>query len=111
VQEGVEAWRSGRLTQMGQLMRESGASSVYDYESGSPHLTTLYEILCECPGVYGARFSGGGFRGACIGLSDPKRREETVTFIAERYPAAHADIAGLYSIHFCRTSEAAHLMD
>lgn len=111
VQEGVEAWRSGRIEQMGQLMRESGASSVYNYESGSPRLTTLYEILCECPGVYGARFSGGGFRGSCIGLSDPNEREEIVAFIAERYPAAHADIAGLYSIHFCQTSEAAHLMD
>jgi len=111
VQEGVEAWRSGRIEQMGQLMRESGASSVYNYESGSPHLTTLYEILCECPGVYGARFSGGGFRGSCIGLSDPNQREEIVAFIADRYPAAHTDIAGLYSIHFCQTSEAAHLMD
>ncbi len=111
VQEGVEAWRSGRIEQMGQLMRESGASSVYDYESGSPHLTTLYEILCECPGVHGARFSGGGFRGSCIGLSDPNQREEIMAFVAERYPVAHTDIAGLYSIHFCQTSDAAHLMD
>ena len=111
VQEGVEAWRSGRIEQLGQLMRESGASSVYNYESGSPHLTTLYEILCECPGVYGARFSGGGFRGSCIGLSDPNQREEILAFIDQRYPAAHADIAGLYSVHFCQTSEAAHLMD
>lgn len=111
VQEGVEAWRSGRIEQLGQLVRESGASSVYNYESGSPHLTTLYGILCECPGVYGARFSGGGFRGACIGLSDPNQREEIVAFIDKRYPAAHTDIAGLYSIHFCQTSEAAHLMD
>ncbi len=111
VQEGVNAWRSGRMEQLGQLMRESGASSVYNYESGSPHLTTLYEILCECPGVYGARFSGGGFRGSCIGLSDPNQREEIVACIDKHYPAAHTDIAGLYSIHFCQTSEAAHLMD
>ncbi|MBN1246466.1 MAG: GHMP kinase [Anaerolineae bacterium] len=110
VQAGVEAWRAGDIGRLGELMRESGASSVYNYESGCPHLTTLYEILSECPGVYGARFSGGGFRGACIGLSDPDRREEIIAFIAERYPAAHPDIAGLFSVHFCQTGEAARLL-
>jgi galactokinase len=110
VQMGVEAWRSGRIEEVGRLMRESGSSSVNNYESGSPHLTTLYEILCECPGVYGARFSGGGFRGSCIGLSDPRRRDEITAFIAARYPAAHPDIVDLYSIHFSQTSGAAHLL-
>lgn len=111
VQAGVEAWRAGDIEQMGQLMRESGASSVHNYESGCPHLTTLYEILRECPGVYGARFSGGGFRGSCIGLSDPARRDEITAWIAARYPEAHPDISNAYSIHFCQTSEAAQLVD
>jgi galactokinase len=110
VQAGVAAWREGDIEGLGELMRESGASSVYNYESGSPHLTTLYKILSECPGVYGARFSGGGFRGSCIGLSDPNRRDEIVAFIADRYPAVHPDIAGLFSVHFCKTSEAARLL-
>jgi len=111
VRQGVEAWRSGQIGRMGQLMRESGASSVHNYESGCPHLTSLYEILCDCPGVHGARFSGGGFRGSCIGLSDPGRREEIATYIDARYPAMHPDIAGFYSIHFCQTGEAAHMLD
>jgi len=111
VTQGVAAWRAGEIDRMGRLMRESGASSVHNYESGSPYLTTLYEVLCNCPGVYGARFSGGGFRGSCIGLSDPSRREEIIEHIAAYYPAAHPDIAGLYSVHFCRTGEAARLLD
>ncbi|MGC9467914.1 MAG: galactokinase family protein [Anaerolineae bacterium] len=110
VREGVEAWRQGDLAWMGQLMKESGASSVHNYESGSPHLTSLYELLCECPGVYGARFSGGGFRGSCIALSDPTFRDEITSFISTRYPAAHPDIADCYSIHFCHTGEAAHVI-
>jgi galactokinase/galacturonokinase len=111
VEAGVEAWREGDIERLGQLMRQSGASSVHNYESGSPHLTSLYKVLSECPGVYGARFSGGGFRGSCIGLSDPKRRDEIVRYIAEHYPAAHPDIAGLFSVHFCHSSEDAQLLD
>lgn len=111
VQAGLAAWQAGDVTRMGELMRASGRSSVYNYQSGSPHLTTLYELLCECPGVYGARFSGGGFRGSCIALSRPDHREEIVAFLAERYPAAHPDIAACYSVHFCQTSKAAQLIN
>jgi galacturonokinase len=111
VREGVEAWRTGDIERLGHLVRASGASSVYNYESGSPHLTSLYHILCDCPGVYGARFSGGGFRGSCIALSHPAYREEIAAFIASRYPVAHPDVADDYSIHFCQTSEAASVMD
>ncbi len=102
VRAGVSAWRAGDLGHVGQLMKESGASSVYNYESGSPYLITLYNILSECPGVYGARFSGGGFRGSCIGLSDPGHREEIEAYIAARYPEAHPDITEHYSVHFCK---------
>ncbi len=110
VREGVDAWRAGDIERLGELMRASGASSVYNYESGCLHLTTLYEILCDCPGVYGARFSGGGFRGSCVALSHPDYREAITAFIADRYPAAHPDIANRYSIHFCRSSEAAQVI-
>ncbi len=110
VREGVEAWRAGDIGRMGELMRASGASSVHNYESGSPHLTSLYEILCACPGVYGARFSGAGFRGSCVALSNPAYREEIEAFISAHYPAKHPDIVDWYSVHFCHTSEAARLI-
>ncbi len=111
VQQGVTAWRKGEIDAVGELMRASGASSVYNYESGCPQLTTLYEILSECPWVYGARFSGGGFRGSCIGLSHPDFRAEIKAFVAERYPIAHPDIQGQYSVHFCRSDGPARLLN
>jgi galactokinase len=111
VRAGVEAWRAGDLEEMGTLINASGASSVHNYESGCPHLVTLYNILRECPGVYGARFSGGGFRGSCIGLVDPAYREEIERTIAARYPAAHPDVADLYSVHFCRLDGPARLLN
>ncbi|MBN1873154.1 MAG: GHMP kinase [Anaerolineae bacterium] len=111
VRAGVAAWRVGDVPQVGQLMRESGASSVYNYESGCPQLITLYNLLCECPGVYGARFSGGGFRGSCIGLSDPASREEILATLASRYPQIHPEVADTYSVHFCKSDGPARLLN
>jgi galactokinase len=111
VREGVKAWRAGDLERMGQLINESGASSVHNYESGCPPLITLYEILRDCPGVYGARFSGGGFRGSCIGLVDPACRREIQTTIDARYPALHPEVAEAYSLHFCKLDGPARIWD
>ncbi len=102
VAEGVEAWQAGDLARLGTLVTESGESSIKYYESGSPQLITLYETLRETPGVYGARFSGAGFRGSCLALVQPGAREEVAETIHRRYPAAHPEEAAAYSIHFCR---------
>jgi galactokinase len=111
VREGIAAWQAGDMAEMGRLINESGASSMVNYESGCPHLITLYKILRDCPGVYGARFSGGGFRGSCIGLIDPAYREEIVATIDAQYPAAHPQMANRYSIHFCHPDGPARLWD
>lgn len=100
VQQGVVAWEAGDLIYFGQLMAQSGHSSITNYECGSPHLISIYEILNDCPGVYGARFSGAGFRGCCIGLSDPAQREAIAEAVHRAYPARHPEMKGKYSIHF-----------
>jgi galactokinase len=111
VREGIVAWQKGDLETMGHLINESGASSIHNYECGCPHLITLYDILKRCPGVYGTRFSGGGFRGSCVGLIDPAAREEIKDIIDAQYPIAHPDVADSYSIHFCRPDGPARRLD
>jgi galactokinase/galacturonokinase len=37
------------------------------------------------PGVYGGRFSGAGFKGACIALVDPAHTAEIENTLTERY--------------------------
>lgn len=90
VREGVTAWESGNIEWLGRLSFESCRSSIQNYECGSPELIALYDILRETPGVYGGRFSGAGFKGACIALIDPAEREnvrERVTRLyLERFP-------------------------
>ncbi len=102
VSEGVLAWQKGDLLRFGELMNESGESSIKYYESGSPQLITLYKILRDTPGVYGARFSGAGFRGSCIALIDPSARASIAEAVHRRYPGAHPNEAAVYSIHFCK---------
>jgi galactokinase len=109
VREGVIAWQKGDLEMVGRLINESGASSIQNYECGCPHLITLYNILRECPGVYGARFSGGGFRGSCIALTDSAYREEIKATIDAQYPLVHPDVADQYSVHFCKPDDSARL--
>lgn len=101
VAAGEEAWRRGDIQAFGRLINESGESSVKWYESGSPQLITLYETLRETPGVYGARFSGAGFRGSCIALVDPAAKKEIAEAVHAVYPVRHPEEASRYSIHFC----------
>ena len=74
VATGCEAWSQGRLTELGQLITASGASSVENFESGSPPLVELWERLRATPGVLGTRFSGAGFGGSCLVLARPDTR-------------------------------------
>ena len=107
VPRAVDAWRRGDLGEFGNLMNQSGESSIGNYECGDPHLIALYRILAATPGVYGARFSGGGFRGCCIALVNPQRHEEIASAIRERYPKEHPDTANTFSVHFCSTGDGA----
>uniref|UniRef100_A0A0D2ZX48 GHMP kinase C-terminal domain-containing protein n=1 Tax=Brassica oleracea var. oleracea TaxID=109376 RepID=A0A0D2ZX48_BRAOL len=42
----------------------------------SEPLIQLYKILLNAPGVYGALFSGAGFRGCCVAFVDAEKAEE-----------------------------------
>jgi galactokinase len=111
VSEGIEAWQAADIRRFGELVTESGESSIKFYESGSPQLITLYEILRDTPGVYGTRFSGAGFRGSCIALVDPAARQDIAERIHACYPVAHPSEADVYSIHFCQPDGQAVLLE
>lgn len=111
VAQGEAAWTAGDIAAFGRLVNASGESSVKWYECGSPQLITLYETLRETRGVFGARFSGAGFRGSCIALVDPAAVDEIAAAVHEVYPARHADEATRYSMHVCEPDGHARLLD
>lgn len=107
VEKGIEAWGNGDLKTFGQLMNKSGDSSVHQYESGCEELTTIFEILKETEGVYGARFSGAGYRGCCIGLINPAYKEAIKQKIDDIYPVQHPAYKDVYAVHFCKVDDGA----
>jgi galactokinase/galacturonokinase len=109
--DGVEAWRRGDLAGFGELMSASGESSIRNYECGTPELVTLYELLRETPGVYGARFSGAGFGGSCVALADPAAGEEIADAVSRGYAAAHSDAAANAGCHLCTPAGPARFVD
>ena len=73
------------LQLFGKLSFDSCESSIHNYECGSPELIAIYEIMRSMQGVYGGRFSGAGFKGACIAMVDPAYKEEIEKTLTQKY--------------------------
>ncbi|MCR5783019.1 MAG: GHMP kinase [Clostridia bacterium] len=105
VEKGARAWRRGDIDAFGRLSFESGASSISKWETGSPELKTLYDIMTETDGIYGGRFSGAGFKGCCMALVDPAFEESIEREVTERYLAAFPELRGRFSVHVCHSAD------
>ena len=105
VSQGIVAWRNGDLKEFGHLVFESGKSSIEQWETGSPELIKLYEIMAETDGIYGGRFSGAGFKGCCMAIIDPKKQDSIVETVRERYISAFPHLAEKFSAHICGTAD------
>ncbi len=101
VTEGIKAWEDGDIERFGQYVFDSCESSMNNYECGSPELIALYHIMRRTPGIYGGRFSGAGFKGACIALVDPSRQEEIRTFVTNEYLREYPQYRDSFEIFFC----------
>ena len=106
---GAEAWRRGDLDAYGQLVFESGRSSVENYECGCPELITMYNIMTATDGIYGGRFSGAGFKGCCMALIDPDKAEDVQRTVTEKYLRAYPHLEGKYSFHLCDSADGVQL--
>ena len=104
VQKGAEAWRRGDLEEYGRLSFESGRSSIYNWETGSPELKKLYEIMTRTDGIYGGRFSGAGFKGCCMALIDPAFEESIREKVTAEYLKEFPMLEGKYSVHICQSA-------
>lgn len=105
VSKGLEYWKKGDLVSYGKLINESGMRSIVNYECGSPELIKLYEILHKLPGVYGARFSGAGFKGCCMALLDPAYIDSIKEVVEKEYLEEFPELAGRYQAFICDTAD------
>ena len=89
----------------GRLSFESGKSSIYNWETGSPELKELYEIMTRTDGIYGGRFSGAGFKGCCMALIDPSFEDHIRETVTREYLKAFPQLEGKYSFHICESAD------
>lgn len=109
VEKAAEAWRTGDIDTYGRLSFESGESSITMWETGSPELKTLYELMTKTNGIYGGRFSGAGFKGCCMALIDPKFEESIIEKIDTEYLKQFPNLEGKYSAHICASANGVSL--
>ena len=105
VQCGAEAWRRGDIVEYGKLSFESGHSSVYNWETGSDELRTLYQIMERTDGIYGGRFSGAGFKGCCMAMIDPAYAESIERKVTAEYLKVFPKLEGKYCFHLCDSAD------
>lgn len=110
VRKGVTAWESGNIELFGQLSKESCESSIHNYECGSPELIAIYEIMSKIDGVWGGRFSGAGFKGACIALVDPAKKEHIREELTREYLKRFPEYKETFEVHFCKTDDGARFV-
>lgn len=107
VREAVTAWEAGNMEWFGDLSYRSCESSINCYECGSPELIALYEIMRNTQGIYGGRFSGAGFKGACIAICDSEQTENIAKQVREQYLARFPQYADTFRCVFCDTHDGA----
>lgn len=110
VLQGIAAWREGDLATFGRLIAESGRSSIENYECGSEPLIALYRILIDTDGIYGARFSGAGFRGCCVALVDPQQSNAAMARIRAAYRAKYPELSKNASVFTCQPDDGARIL-
>lgn len=110
VRQGVTAWETGNLKLFGKLSFDSCESSIHNYECGSPELIAIYEIMRTLPGVYGGRFSGAGFKGACIALVAPERKEEIEKELTRQYLEKFPEYEQTFKVYFVKPDDGARFI-
>ena len=110
VREGVTAWETGNLEWLGSLSKASCESSIHNYECGSPELIAIYNAMLTTDGIYGGRFSGAGFKGACIALVDPAKKESIEKEITEKYLEQFPQYKNSFKVYFCKSDDGARFI-
>ena len=111
VRQGVTAWETGNLKLFGKLSFDSCESSIHNYECGSPELIAIYEIMRQLPGVYGGRFSGAGFKGACIALVDPAYKENIQKVLTEKYLEQFPEYEKTFQVFWVKPDDGARFVE
>ena len=71
VLEFTQVLSTGDYSTAGKLMRDSHESLSANFAVSTPQMDVVVRTLCETPGVYGSRMTGGGFGGCVVTMCTP----------------------------------------
>lgn len=101
LEKGIGYWEKGDIEKFGELMKESGGSSIKNYECGVIQTIEIHKILNSMNEGYGARFSGAGFGGSCIGfIKSRNNKKQILKKLEEKYLKKFPDLKGRFKIIF-----------
>lgn len=103
--EGIAAWQSGEINKFGQLIFDSGDSSIRNYENGSLELCELHNIAKNTYGIYGGQFAGAGFSGCYMAIVDPNYTQQIKNSVTLRYLTTFPKLKEHFCLCFCDTSD------
>jgi len=104
VEQGAAALARSDLTTFGDLMKSSHRSLRDDYRVSCQELDLLVDLALGCPGVYGARMTGGGFGGCTVNLVRPEAVDEFRRVVSENYARV---VGRAPEIYVCQPAEGA----
>lgn len=110
VKKGINFFKEGKLKEFGQLIFESGRSSIEKYETGSEELLSLQKIMENTDGIYGGRFSGAGFNGCAMAIVDPLKKDAITKKLTTEYLKEFPELKGKFTIHYCKTSDGINVL-
>ena len=61
--------------------------------------------MVNCKGVYGSRFMGGGFNGACLAIINPKYEKKIMNYIKEEYSRLHPEYKDKMKMFICLSED------
>ena len=88
----------GDLAAFGRLMNASHISLRDDYEVSCPEVDTLVDIAWRCPGVLGARITGGGFGGCTVNIVTDAAAEGFRETVRREYAEQTGHVPQIYTV-------------
>ena len=103
--QAVEALTAGDYARFGRLMCESHVSLRDDFQVSCRELDAIVEAAASCPGVHGARMTGGGFGGCAIALVRADAADEAAERIASSFAPAFGRRCPIFATHAAAGAE------
>jgi len=110
VADAKAAWLQGDWPAFGALMNASCRSSIEDYECGSEPMQRLQNFALETPGIFGSRFSGGGYGGCLIMLVNSLESNDAAEQIFNAYLSAFPEKRDVASIFIAKPEAAVRIL-